>query len=218
MRVYYVFIPIGSLSIERNNMAYVYRHIRLDTNQPFYIGIGSDSHFYRANAKANRTDFWKRIANKYGYKVEIVDSNIEWDDAVQLEMNLIKQYGRIELKTGTLVNMTDGGEYGTKGRVLTEDTKRKISEAQIGDKNHRFGKKMSEEERLLMIKSVTGLKRTNETREKISKARMGMKFSKETCEKIQRARKGTNHSEETKAKIAKASQLYWDTRKLLEGI
>jgi hypothetical protein len=30
-------------------MAYVYRHIRLDKNEPFYIGIGSDSSFARAN-------------------------------------------------------------------------------------------------------------------------------------------------------------------------
>lgn len=34
-------------------MAYVYRHIRLDKNEVFYIGIGSDDkgHYYRANSK-----------------------------------------------------------------------------------------------------------------------------------------------------------------------
>ena len=30
-------------------MAYLYRHIRLDKNEPFYIGIGSDTNFKRAN-------------------------------------------------------------------------------------------------------------------------------------------------------------------------
>ena len=36
-------------------MAYVYQHVRLDTNEPFYIGIGSDDKNYqRANNKFNR--------------------------------------------------------------------------------------------------------------------------------------------------------------------
>ena len=30
-------------------MAYVYRHIRLDKNEPFYIGIGSDKEYKRAD-------------------------------------------------------------------------------------------------------------------------------------------------------------------------
>ena len=30
-------------------MAYLYRHIREDKNEPFYIGIGSDSTYKRAN-------------------------------------------------------------------------------------------------------------------------------------------------------------------------
>ena len=34
-------------------MAYIYRHIRLDKNEPFYIGIGSDveGKYKRANRK-----------------------------------------------------------------------------------------------------------------------------------------------------------------------
>jgi len=35
-------------------MAYIYRHIRLDKNEPFYIGIGDNSHegtYPRAHSK-----------------------------------------------------------------------------------------------------------------------------------------------------------------------
>ena len=32
-------------------MAYIYRHIRLDKNEPFYIGIGSDKDYKRAYNK-----------------------------------------------------------------------------------------------------------------------------------------------------------------------
>uniref|UniRef100_UPI00200EEA5B hypothetical protein n=1 Tax=Escherichia coli TaxID=562 RepID=UPI00200EEA5B len=53
-------------------MAYVYRHIRLDKNQPFYIGIGSDDDFRRASATQGRNKFWKAISTKTGYEVEIM--------------------------------------------------------------------------------------------------------------------------------------------------
>ena len=32
-------------------MAYVYRHIRLDKNEPFYIGIGSDANYSRSRGR-----------------------------------------------------------------------------------------------------------------------------------------------------------------------
>ena len=45
-------------------MAYVYRHIRLDKNEPFYIGIGSDMTNKRANERARRSELWKKIVAK----------------------------------------------------------------------------------------------------------------------------------------------------------
>lgn len=62
------------------NKYYLYRHIRLDTNQPFYIGIGSKSNnsknisteYLRAFNKSKRKQFWKNIVSKTDYKVEIV--------------------------------------------------------------------------------------------------------------------------------------------------
>jgi hypothetical protein len=43
-------------------MAYLYRHIRLDKNVPFYVGIGkSDLNFNRAYSNKNRNTYWKNI-------------------------------------------------------------------------------------------------------------------------------------------------------------
>lgn len=43
-------------------MAYVYRRIRLDKNEPFYIGIGTDTKNYkRANVRSLRNRVWKNI-------------------------------------------------------------------------------------------------------------------------------------------------------------
>lgn len=91
-------------------MAYVYRHIRLDKNIPFYIGIGSDENFKRACSKHNRSLHWDRIYKKHGYEVEIVIDNISWDLACKKEKEFIKLYGRIDLGEGFLCNKTDGGE------------------------------------------------------------------------------------------------------------
>ena len=47
-------------------MAYVYRHIRLDKNEPFYIGIGSDNNYKRANQTngGRRNNIWEKIFSK----------------------------------------------------------------------------------------------------------------------------------------------------------
>lgn len=48
-------------------MAYVYRHIRLDKNQPFYIGIGVDEggNYKRAYNFIKRNNYWKNVVIIY---------------------------------------------------------------------------------------------------------------------------------------------------------
>jgi len=116
-------------------MAYVYRHRRLDTNRVFYVGI-SDSlrgGTHRANNKSTRNNIWKKIVNKTNYSVEIIAEDIDLEDAKELEIFLIYLYGRIDLGTGTLSNMTDGGDGATKPseeamkkrNLITSETKSK---------------------------------------------------------------------------------------------
>ena len=100
-------------------MAYVYRHIRLDKNEPFYIGIGSDLTYKRANEKTRRNDIWNRIVMISGYRVEIMVDDISFSDAKKKEIDLIKLYGRKDKNNGTLCNLTDGGD-GTKGSILSD--------------------------------------------------------------------------------------------------
>jgi hypothetical protein len=93
-------------------MAYVYRHIRLDKNEPFYIGIGSDSTYKRAKAKykGDRNKIWYDITAKSKYEIEILFDDINWEYACEKEKEFIALYGRKDNKTGILANMTDGGE------------------------------------------------------------------------------------------------------------
>lgn len=105
-------------------MAYLYRHIRKDKDEVFYIGIGSDEDYKRANNKSRRNPYWKTIVNNYGYDVEIMIDDMSWEDACLKETEFISYYGRKDLNKGTLVNMTDGGD-GRYNSSPSEETKKR---------------------------------------------------------------------------------------------
>lgn len=115
---------------------YLYRHIRLDKQEPFYIGIGKmrskysntlESKYERAYS-TKRSLFWKKITNKAKYKVEILLESDNEDFIKNKEIEFIKLYGRKDLKLGTLCNLTDGGE-GCFNRINSLERNKKISEA-----------------------------------------------------------------------------------------
>jgi hypothetical protein len=92
-------------------MAYVYRHIRKDKNEPFYIGIGNSKYdYHRAYERYNRNEIWKRIDAKTDIDVEILIDNITYEKAKEKEVEFVKLYGRINKGTGSLANMTEGGD------------------------------------------------------------------------------------------------------------
>lgn len=127
-------------------IGYVYRHIRKDTNEVFYIGIGSSK--YRAYSKQYRNKHWHNIVAKTDYEAEIMIENIPYSLAKIKEIEFISLYGRRDLKTGTLVNKTIGGD-GVVGNVVSEESKKKMSLAKKGIKS-RLGKVVGKEGRLKM--------------------------------------------------------------------
>jgi hypothetical protein len=114
-------------------MAYVYRHIRLDKNEPFYIGIGFDSEYKRAyeTHKGRRSKFWLKIASKTKHIVEILIDDIDEETAKLKEIEFINLYGRKNLGTGPLCNLTDGGD-GCANRIFTAEHRGRISAANKG--------------------------------------------------------------------------------------
>lgn len=97
---------------------YLYEHIRLDKNEVFYVGIGKKYNhlkdFTRAKAKdKERNCIWRRIVEKTDYKIRIIFESNNRKEVEQLEIELIKKYGRFK-NGGTLCNLSDGGE-GAKG-------------------------------------------------------------------------------------------------------
>lgn len=153
-------------------MAYVYRHIRLDKNQPFYIGIGSDDEFRRASSTIGRNKFWKAISTKTEYEIEILMDGLTWEQACEKEKEFIALYGRRDKKNGTLVNLTDGGD-GAKGIIVSEAKKKIASKKMKGNKNAK-GSKRSENTKKAISEKMKGKKNalgnfwSDEKRKKLS--------------------------------------------------
>lgn len=130
---------------------YLYRHIRLDSGEPFYIGIGTkpkrcskthEGEYSRAynRSKSGRCNFWHNIVAKTDYEVEILLESDDYEFIKQKEIEFIALYGRRDLGKGTLVNLTDGGD-GALGVIVSNEKRASISKSNTG-------KKVSDETRL----------------------------------------------------------------------
>ncbi len=129
---------------------YIYRHVRLDTGEPFYIGIGTKpenfntwkQEYKRAYSKSNRSLYWRNINNLVGKEVEIVMEFNTYQEVKSKEIEFVKLYGRRDLNTGNLANFTNGGD-GTLGLIpwnkglkgaYSQQYRAKISESRKGCK------------------------------------------------------------------------------------
>ena len=114
---------------------YVYRHIRVDKNEPFYIGIGTKSeqdlkygYYGRASAKHIDNNIWLKIIAKTEWRWEILLESDDRNFIYEKEKEFILLYGRKFDNSGTLANLTLGGEE-NRGYKHSEEAKRKISES-----------------------------------------------------------------------------------------
>ncbi len=175
-------------------MAYMYRHIRLDKNEPFYIGISKKEDKYRrSHHKEDRNNLWKKIVQKTEYRVEIIFENDDIEFIKQKEMEFIALYGRINLGTGTLANLTDGGD-GVIGYVYTKEQNEANRQRNLEwckdpkrkefIKNINKGRKVSEEHREKNRLSSTGRICKDSTKKLLSQLKTGKKFNQDFKNKI----------------------------------
>ena len=209
-------------------MAYVYRHIRLDKNEPFYIGIGKTEK--RAYEKIKRNQFWHNIIAKTDYEVEILFDNLTWEEAGEKEKEFIKLYGKRNSNNGTLVNITDGGG-GILGARHNEESKRKIGK----ESKNRKRQPRSEETKLKLrlanlgkVGANKGKSPSQETRDKIAntlRGKVGPNKGKPMTEEAKRKmiatktgkpslKKGIKLSDEVKNKVSEGLKRYFANKKL----
>jgi len=194
---------------------YTYAYLREDRT-PYYVGKGKDNRAYRKR---------KNEINPPKDKSRIIflKQNLTEEEAFKHEVYMIAVLGRKDLGTGILRNKTNGGE-GSSGAIVSEETRRKKSEAIKGENNPAYGKSPSEESRRKQSERMKGKNNPNygkthseETRKIISEKikgklagknnpNYGKSPSEETRRKISEKNKGKKHSEETKRKISEAKK------------
>ena len=173
----------------------VYQWLREDES-PYYIGIGKPQRPYTGKRSCGCPPPKKRIV--------ILHENLEWEEACEIERELIAHYGRKDLGTGILRNLTDGGD-GVPGYKYTKEVREKMSEAQRG-------KKLSEETKNKLSEAQRGKKHSEETKKKMSEVKKGKKLSEETKKKMSKVRKGKKHPEETKKKLSGENHPKYNSR------
>jgi hypothetical protein len=157
------------------NRFYTYAFLREDRT-PYYIGKGTGRRLY-LNCK--------RVCSKPKDKSRIIflKQNLTEEEAFKHEIYMIAVFGRIDLGTGILRNLTDGGE-GTSGLVPSEEHRRKLSEAQKGKTTWNKDKSPSEETKRKISEAQKGKTPWNK----------GKSPSEETKRKMSEAKKGNTNA------------------------
>ena len=184
---------------------YVYAFLRED-GTPYYIGKGQGNRAWGKRRRISPPADSSRII--------ILFENLTETEAFSEEIRLINFYGRKDLGTGILRNLTDGGE-GSSGYKHTQDALDKMSAAQSGEKSYNygrtgekspsFGKKHTAEARAKMSAANTGKKQTPETIAKRSAANTGKKRTQEARAKQSAANTGKRHTPESLDKMSAAN-------------
>jgi len=168
---------------------YVYAYLR-DDGTPYYIGKGKGVRAWKQHSIKGKGAH----TPKDNSRIFVCETNLTEVGAFALERRYIRWYGRKDLVTGILVNLTDGGE-GTNNtqRNVTEETKRKIGQANKG-------RIQSAETKLKRSQSLAGRKPSEESNAKRRAKAIGRVLGP--------------HDAERRAKNSEAVRQWWAKRKL----
>lgn len=178
----------------------IYRHKNLITGQS-YVGQtcqNINNRWKSGNGYKKQEKFWKAI-EEYGwdnFEHIILEENLSENEVDKKEQYWITFYDCV--KNG--YNSNSGGHH----YIPSEETKEKVRQANLGEKNPNYGKPRSEETKEKIRQSNLGQKRSPEAIEHNRQARLGKKLSEEHKNNISKGLKGHIIPEDVKEKIKKS--------------
>jgi len=184
-----------------NNIYYVYAYLRSKDSKtakagtPYYIGKGKEN---RAWSKQHTINLPTDIS-----MIVLLETGLTDIGALALERRLIRWWGRKDLNSGILRNLTDGGEGGS-GRVATAQERSRASAAKKGrefSKEHCTALSNAQKGKTPWNKGVKGAQQA---------WNKGAKFPNSQSEETKRKRSasllGRKRSDEIKRKISETKQ------------
>lgn len=166
---------------------YVYAYLRKSDGTPYYIGKGCGERCYKKHNVSVPND---------KSKIVFLEKNLSEIGALALERRMIAWYGRKDAGNGILLNMTDGGD-GTSGRVVSEETRKKMSKAKKNRKISITAKKRMSEAAKRRVRRP----HTEETKQKLSLKHKNKKLSDIHKKKLSDAHKGKTFKHSLSAKL-----------------
>jgi hypothetical protein len=172
---------------------FVYALIDPRNNLPFYIGKGTIKNKKGGRYQRLKAHFWKSSkginpfkdavmfkieSDGLTVKAEIISDNLTEKESLDLERSQISFYGRRNINSGILTNLTDGGES-FSGYVFSEERKNQARERMM-ERIQKFGPYIL----------------TDQDKAKASQAQK-LRFQNQ-----EGTMKGKKHSEETKSKLS----------------
>ena len=121
------------------NVFYTYAYLRED-GTPYYIGKGKGKRAYDRKRHSAYVPSRNRIL--------ILKKNLTEEEAFKHEIYMIAVFGRKDLETGILYNLTDGGD-GPSGYVYTEEQRKKMGDMRRGKKRPNHSKIMKEKSSIM---------------------------------------------------------------------
>jgi hypothetical protein len=145
------------------NLYYTYAYLRED-GSPYYIGKGKGKRAYDRRRHSAYVPSKNRIL--------FLKKNLTEEAAFRHEKYMIAIFGRKDLETGILYNLTDGGD-GPSGYVHTEEQRKKMGDMRRGKKRPNHSKIMREKNHLQVINQ----NKQNELREKYPPEKIALLYT-----------------------------------------